>query len=145
RSGRDRRHFQVWGGGFIATGADEGELHKAMDDVRYRVAFYGSTRSYRPVLSAHGWDDLGNELHRMSVQGEWGQMAAKVPDELVHAFAACATHRDLPAAVEKRFGGLTDAIGLGFAKDTPEGLVRELVADLRRIPSVFQGFATSWD
>jgi probable F420-dependent oxidoreductase len=145
RSGRDRRHFQVWGGGFIATGADEGELRKAMDEVRYRVAFYGSTRSYRPVLSAHGWDDLGDELHRMSVRGEWSQMAAKVSDEVVHAFAACATHRDLPAAIEKRFGGLTDAVGLGFAKGTPEGLVRELVADLRRIPSVFQGFATSWD
>src|SRR3990172_2236695 len=90
----------------------------------YRVTFYGSTRSYRPVLSAHGWDDLGNELHRMSVRGEWSQMAAKVSDEVVHAFAACATHRDLPAAVEKRFGGLTDAIGLGFAKDPPAGLAR---------------------
>jgi hypothetical protein len=81
----------------------------------------------------------------MSVRGDWSQMAAKVPDEVVHAFAACATYRDLPAAIEKRFGGLTDAVGLGFSKATPEGLVRELVAELRRIPSAFQGFATRWD
>jgi hypothetical protein len=72
-------------------------------------------------------------------------MAGKVPDEVVHAFAACATHRDLPAAIEKRFGGLTDAIGVGFSRATPEGRVRELVADLRRIPCAFQGFATRWD
>jgi hypothetical protein len=81
----------------------------------------------------------------MSVRGEWERMAAKVPDEVVHAFAACATHADLAPAIEKRFGGLTDAIGLGFGKGTPEGLVRELVADVQRIPSAFQGFATRWE
>ncbi|MEN8180928.1 MAG: TIGR03617 family F420-dependent LLM class oxidoreductase [Myxococcota bacterium] len=78
RSRRDRQHFEIWGGGFIATGATDDDVRRAMDQVRYRIAFYGSTRSYRPVLSIHGWDDLGDKLHRMSVRGEWQDMAAEV-------------------------------------------------------------------
>jgi hypothetical protein len=45
-------------------------------------------------------------------------------------------------AIEARFGGVADAIELNFAPDMPAGLARELVADIRRIPHAFQGFAT---
>jgi probable F420-dependent oxidoreductase len=145
RAGRQRANFEVWGGGFVATGADEEALRRSMEEIRYRIAFYGSTRSYRPVLSAHGWDDLGDKLHRMSIAGQWEGMAAEVPDEVVHAFAACATHAGLAKAVEERFAGLTDSLAVGLGAGTPEGLARELVQDLRRIPSPFRGFATTWD
>src|SRR5262249_22624216 len=71
RAGRDRRHFEVCGGGFVATGRDEAEVARAVETIRYRIAFYGSTRTYLPVLSLHGWDDLGAELHMLSKQGRW--------------------------------------------------------------------------
>jgi len=144
RSGRDRRHFEVWGGGFIATGRTPDEVAKQVEWCRYRVAFYGSTRSYAPVLSIHGWDDLAAKLHEMSKRGQWQQMAAEVPDDVLHEFAAIAPYDQLVGAVEKRFGGLVDAVAIGFPDDTPAGLARELVQDLRRLPQAFEGFPTEW-
>src|SRR5690606_11894107 len=144
QSGRDRARFEVWGGGFIATGADSDEVAKQVEWCRYRIAFYGSTRTYAPVLSLHGWDDLAAKLHEMSKRGQWNEMAAQVPDEVVHTFAAVAPYSGLAAAVEKRFGGLVDAIALGFGESTPDGLARELIQDLQRIPHRFTGFPTDW-
>jgi probable F420-dependent oxidoreductase len=145
RSGRERRHFEVWGGGFIATGATPDEVQRAVEEIRYRIAFYGSTRSYRPVLSVHGWDELGDRLHRMSLRGEWEKMAAEVPEEVVHAFAAVGTHAEIASAVEKRFGGASDTIGFGTGRGTEPGVARELIQDLKRIPCAFEGFAPRWD
>ena len=144
RGGRDRKHFEVWGGGFIATGRDADEVAKQFEWCRYRIAFYGSTRSYSPVLTLHGWDDLAAKLHEMSKRGQWKQMAAQVPDEVVHEFTATAPYSELKQAVEKRFGGLVDSIAFGVPDDVPTGLARELVDDLRAIPQTFQGFPTKW-
>ena len=43
RTGRAREHFEITGGGFVATGKDEEATAKAFEIVRGRVAFYGST------------------------------------------------------------------------------------------------------
>jgi len=144
RSGRDRKHFEVWGGGFIATGETAEQVAKQVEWCRYRIAFYGSTRTYSPVLSLHGWDDLAAKLHEMSKRGQWDRMAAQVPDDVVHEFTAVAPYDRLVGAVEKRFGGLVDSIALGFGEGTPTGLARELVQDLRRVPQAFAGFPTAW-
>jgi probable F420-dependent oxidoreductase len=140
RSGRDRAKFEVWGGGFIATGKDEAEVQKQIEETRYRIAFYGSTRTYQGVLSLHGWDDQAAALHRLSVQGKWQEMAKVVSDEIVEAFTAIAPYDRLVPAIEKRFGGLTDRIALGFPKATPDGLVRELLGDIGKIPAGFRGW-----
>ncbi len=141
RSGRARKSFEIWGGGFVTTGRDEAEVAQQVEWARYRLGFYGSTRSYSPVLRLHGWDDLAAKLHRMSKEGRWNEMAAAVPDEVVHEFCAVATHENLGAAVERRFGGLVDSLAVGFAGGTPDGEIRELLDDLRRIPVAFEGFA----
>jgi probable F420-dependent oxidoreductase len=141
QGGRARESFEVWGGGFIATGPDEASVARQLDDARYRVAFYGSTRSYHGVLAVHGWEDLGQKLHAMSVRGEWARMAAEVPDDVVRTFAAAATYDELRDAIAERFGGLTDTVTLGFSSRTDPGLVREIVEDVRSIPSPFRGFA----
>ena len=143
-SKRDRKTFEFWGGGFIATGPDEAGVQKAIDEVRYRVAFYGSTRSYHGVFQLHGWDDLGMKLHEMSKLGKWNEMAKEVPDEVVRTFAACGTYGEIAKAVEARFGGLADSIALGFPGSTNAGLVKELVQDVKRIPAKFEGYPTSW-
>jgi probable F420-dependent oxidoreductase len=141
RGGRRRACFDLHGGGFIATGADEAALAAAIDRVRRRVSLYASTRTYLPILSLHGLDDLGLELHRLSVEGRWSDMPAAVSDDVVRIFAACGTYREIAGAVEARFGGLADSIDLTFPADTPEGLQRELLTDIRRIPQLFAGFA----
>ncbi len=144
RSGRNRAHFDVFGGGFVVTGPDQKTVADGMEWVRRRIAFYGSTRSYLPILSLHGLDELGLKLHALSVEGRWGEMAAEVPDEVVRIFAACGTHDEIAQAIEARYGGLADAIEINFPVGTPAGLQRELVADIRRIPHAFEGFAAGW-
>ena len=144
RSNRGREHFDVHGGGFIATGPDEATVAGAMERVRRRIGFYGSTRTYLPILALHGLQDLGLKLHRMSVEGRWDAMAAEVPDDAVRIFAACGTYAELPDAIQQRFGGVADSIDLHFPPDTPVGLQRELLTDIHRIPHTFTGFDTNW-
>ncbi|CAG0997873.1 hypothetical protein MYXO_02810 [Myxococcaceae bacterium] len=144
KAGRSRESFQIWGGGFVATGPDMDAVRQQMEWVRYRLAFYGSTRTYSPVLDLHGWHDLSEKLHRMSKEGRWKEMAREVPDEVVHEFTACATWRDLAPALEKRFGGLSDAIAIGFPDGTPAAAIRDVLADAKRVASRFEGFPKQW-
>ncbi len=141
RGGRERAHFDLHGGGFVATGPDAASVSRAMDWVRQRVALYGSTRTYLPILTLHGLEELGARLHRLSVEGRWNEMAAEVSDDVVRIFAACGPYSEIAAAIEMRFGGLADAIELNFPPDAPPGLQRELLADIRKIPHAFEGFA----
>ena len=57
-AGRPRGELDVCGGGFIATGPDEETVTRNRERIRYRVAFYASTRTYEPVMAMHGWEDL---------------------------------------------------------------------------------------
>lgn len=141
RGGVAREHFDIHGGGFVATGPDEAAVHGAMEQVRRRIAFYASTRTYRPILALHGLDELGPALHRLSLEGRWDEMPALISDDVVRLFAACATYSDLAVAVATRFGGLTDTIDVNFPAAAPAGFQRELIADIRRIPHIFTGFA----
>src|SRR5690606_676075 len=112
RSGRKREEFELIGGGFIATGPDEAAVRERMDWVRYRVAFYGSTRTYHGVFAVHGLEDLGLKLHRMSLEGKWSEMAKEVPDDVVRLFAAVGTYDRIADAIAERFGGIADWITL---------------------------------
>ena len=47
------------------------------------------------------------ELHRLSVQQKWTEMAKHVNEEMVHAFAAVGTYADIARVIKKRFAGST--------------------------------------
>ena len=94
RSGRSRLNFDVHGGGFVCTGPDDATVAAEMEKARRRIGFYGSTRTYLPILALHGLEDLGAKLHRMSVEGQWDRMGAEVSDDTVRIFAACGTYND---------------------------------------------------
>jgi probable F420-dependent oxidoreductase len=139
KGGRARNEFEIWGGGFISTGPDEESVAKQREWVRYRIGFYGSTRSYLPVLEAHGWEELGAKLNGMARAGQWKEMPAEIPDEVLDEFTVSATWKDLAPAVEQRFGGVSDSITLEApAADAGlDGEFGELLTDLKRIPSPF--------
>ena len=142
RGGRNRANFDVFGGGFVVTGPDQETVAAGIERVRQRVAFYGSTRSYLPILSLHGLDELGLKLHGMSLDGRWNEMTSEVSDDVVRIFAACGIYGEIARVIEERFGGVADAIEINFPVDTPAGLERELLTDIRRIPHTFTGFDT---
>ena len=116
---------------------------EGMERARSRIAFYGSTRSYAPILALHGLEELGAKLHAMSMQGRWGEMAGEVGDDVVRIFAACGTYAEIARAVELRYGGVADAIEVNFPADAPAGLQRELLTEIRRIPHRFAGLRHS--
>jgi len=142
RGGRNRANFDVFGGGFVVTGPDQETVAAGIERVRQRVAFYGSTRSYLPILSLHGLDELGLKLHGMSLDGRWNEMTSEVSDDVVRIFAACGIYGEIARAIEERFGGVADAIEISFPVDTPAGLQRELLTDIQRLPHIFAGFDT---
>jgi alkanesulfonate monooxygenase SsuD/methylene tetrahydromethanopterin reductase-like flavin-dependent oxidoreductase (luciferase family) len=144
RGGRKRENFDVHGGGFVITGPDEASVGAGMETVRRRIGFYGSTRTYMPILALHGLQDLGLKLHRMSVEDRWSEMGAQVPDDVVRIFAACGTYAEIAGAIEQRYGGVADSIDLEFPSEAPVGSRREILADIRRIPHAFTGFAAGW-
>jgi probable F420-dependent oxidoreductase len=139
QAGRERSQYEISGGGFLATGRDDAAVAQRLEWVRQRVAFYGSTPAYYPVLAAHGLEDLGHKLNALTRQGKWNDMAREVPDDVVHLFAAIGRHDEIVAAIERRFGGLVDALtlrGEGVGDVPPD-----LVQDIRELPHAFRGFA----
>ena len=137
-SGRSRSDLDVCGGGFIMTGPDEETVMKNREWARYRVSFYGSTPGYRPVMSLHGWDDLADKLLHMTKTGQWKKMAAEVPDDVLDHFGVSATYDRLPAAIEERFGGISDTVEIAFEDDTDPDLAKEVLSQVRAITSGFE-------
>jgi probable F420-dependent oxidoreductase len=141
-AGKSFENFEISGGGFVATGPDNAAVREAAEQVRYRVAFYGSTPAYRGVFDLHGVGDLGMKLTDMSKQGQWSQMAAQIPDDVLDLFVARATYDNPPAAIEKRYGGIVDTVSIDFAPGTTPAARRATIAAIQRIPSPFKRFRT---
>ena len=139
KNGRKRENYEISGGGFLATGPDDATVARMFEWVRERVAFYGSTQAYWPVFAVHGIEDLGHKLNALTRQGKWGEMAKEVPDDVAHLFAAVGRHDQIVAAIDRRFGGLVDALTL--RGDGAGEVPPDLVQDIRRLPHAFRGFA----
>jgi probable F420-dependent oxidoreductase len=137
KAGRPRENYEISGGGFLATGPDDESVARRFEWVRTRVAFYGSTPAYYPVFAVHGLEDLGLKLNAMVRQGKWSELAGQVPDDVAHLFAAVGRHDEIVGAIERRFGGLADALTLrgdGVGEVPPD-----LVQDIRRVPHQYRG------
>jgi probable F420-dependent oxidoreductase len=141
--GKSFENFEITGGGFVATGPDQAAVREAAEKVRYRVAFYGSTPAYRGVFDLHGVGDLGARLTEMSKQGQWSEMAAQVPDDVLDLFVARATYDELPGAIEKRYGGIVDTVSIDFTPGTEAATRRGVIAAVQRIPSRFRNFTAA--
>jgi probable F420-dependent oxidoreductase len=132
QSGRSRRDFTYTTSTFVIIGDTEEERAAARQAVRQQVAFYASTRTYGPVLAAHGWQDIAQHLHRKSVEGDWTGMARLITDEMVDAYAVTGTYADIASRVKERYAGLLDRIS--FYQPHQPGL------DDQRLPRVIKEF-----
>ena len=52
--------------------------------------------------------------------------------------------RQVAQALLGRTADADDAIQVGFAAGTPDGLARDLISDLRAIPNPYEGVKASW-
>jgi len=131
RSGRDRRDFQLMSPVFVVTGERESELEAAAAATRKQIAFYGSTPAYRKVLELHGWGDLQDELHRLSLRGDWDAMGSLIDDEILDAFAVVAPIDELAAKLRDRCAGAIDRVLVGFPKSVSGARVGAILDELR--------------
>ena len=111
-AGRSSGAFVYTTATFAVVGDTEAEIAEARQAVKQQIAFYASTRTYEPVLAAHGWQDLTPQLHRKSIEGDWKGMADSITDEMVDAFAVTGTYADIGRKIKDRYAGLLDRTAL---------------------------------
>jgi probable F420-dependent oxidoreductase len=133
-SGRTRADVTISLPGLVVTGRTEEEHAAAADAARATIAFYGSTPAYRPVLELHGWDALGEELHRLSTtrrEDRWTAMRDLVDDEVLHTFAVVAAPTELGRRVLDRYDGVVDRFSVYSGGTAPLSVYDPLVTALR--------------
>ncbi len=119
-------------------------VERMSDYIRFRIAFYCSTKAYWNVLKLHGMEELGLKLRPFPAQNRWDEMAAQIPDDVLRLFAVVGTHDGRGSDREPASGGLTDAISLFIPTDTEPGPLGEIAQDVRRIETPFQAYSNDW-
>ncbi len=135
KAGRNADRIKVTGGGFIITGPNRDSIRAMEPEVRKRIAFYASTRSYFPVLESHGFLEIGHELHEMSLKGQWAEMAELVSDEMLDAFSVSGEYDEIADRFVDRYGGLLDEVSFTLVceKQPEEAQMRKMVRRLQEL------------
>ncbi len=134
KAGRSLKDVEIAGLGFIITGKTTSDLTRAAEPVRRQIAFYASTRTYRPVLDVHGWGDAGDKLFEMSNRGEWDAMAKLITDDMLEQFCTIATYEELVPRLLKHYRGITTRASFSIPVRIPEdeeklkSMIRQLQA-----------------
>lgn len=128
KGGRKRTDLQVSVTAFVATNAEE-EMN-----VRAQIAFYASTPSYRPVLSLHGWEEVGERLSALAARYEWNQMPDLITREMLETFAVIAPSSHLAESLVERYEGFADRLTLylPFVPGERDDFWRSLLAIMSR-------------
>ena len=106
----DLEGFEIVGPSFVVTGSNDKELEAASAGTRQQIAFYGSTPAYKPVLDAHGWGGLQDELNTMSKAGKWVEMGNLIDDEILNTFAVVGGPEQIAPELHRRYGDVIQRI-----------------------------------
>jgi probable F420-dependent oxidoreductase len=109
----------------IATGESDEAIEHAIEQVRGRIAFYGSTPGYKMVLEHHGWGDLQEALNRLMKARRTDEMASLVDDEVLAEFAVMGAPDEIGPQLLARYGDIVDRLSI-----QPEGLSETALGDL---------------
>jgi probable F420-dependent oxidoreductase len=111
-SRRSRKDFAYAAACFVVVGDTERERAQNAQAVKQQIAFYASTRTYEPVLAAHGWEGIAHELHEKSLEGDWTGMTRLVTDEMLDTIAVSGTYESIGRKLRERYTGLLERISL---------------------------------
>ena len=110
RSGRTLADLEIAFPLMMVAADTEAERAAGVTGMRARLAFYGSTPAYRPVLEAHGWGDLQTELNLLSKRGDWETMSSLITDEMVDELCVVGSRAEIPGLVQRRYGDVVHRI-----------------------------------
>src|SRR5918997_187044 len=111
-AGRDPRQVELATSAFVIPTRNGEEAAEQRESVRAQISFYASTPTYRTVLEAHGWEEVGGRLGIMAREKKWREMPALITDEMLAAFAVEAAPDEIGAALKERYDGLMDRVAL---------------------------------
>jgi probable F420-dependent oxidoreductase len=134
RAGRSRDDLEVTCPGFVIVDDGGDGVAARITAVRRQIAFYGSTPAYRPVLALHGWGELADRLHALSVttdEGRWAAMGDLIDDEVLNTFAVIGHPQDAGAELKRRYGDIVDRVNVPRADALTPDQVRDLLSGLR--------------
>lgn len=135
KAGRSLADIDINGGGYIITGPNEEHIQKSRQEVKNAISFYASTRSYAPVMNAHGWNDTAQKLYRMSVEGKWPEMGAQITDEMLDEFAIVGGYDEIIDKVKATYGPFASSLSFsipvnsGEDEETLKDMIARLQAD----------------
>src|ERR687889_1246916 len=109
---RDRGQVTLATSAFVITGENEERATEQRESVRAQISFYASTPTYRAVLEAHGWTEVGERLGTLAREKKWREMPALITDEMLAAYAIEAAPDEIGAALRERYEGLIDRVAL---------------------------------
>lgn len=127
--GKSLAEFQLDYAPMLATGETEEALQAAIDQVRDRIAFYGCTVAYRPVLELHGWGALQDELIALNKAHRKAEMAALIDDEILHTIAIVGEPTAVVDEMQRRLGGIIHRTGFGgirLSEETVASMLQRL-------------------
>ena len=117
---RDPSEIILGGGGFIITGPNQASLEKQKEEIRRRISFYSSTRTYFPVLETHDLQEVGERLHKLSVEGRWDDMPNLVTDDMLGIFAIIGLYDEIAPKFRERYGNLLDEVTFSMRTTSTE-------------------------
>jgi probable F420-dependent oxidoreductase len=111
-SGRDAEQVVLATSAFVISGENEEQAAEQRESVRAQISFYASTPTYRTLLEAHGWEEVGERLGKMAREKKWREMPALVTEEMLAAFAVEAAPDEIGGALKERYEDLIDRVAL---------------------------------
>ena len=131
RAGRNPAEVELMAAPMVAVLDDEERVPEILGAIRKKLAFYGSTPAYRPVLDLHGWGDLQDELRGMSLRGEWDAMADRITEEQLHTLAIVGTSTEVAQSLVEQYDGLCAWVSPYTPDVEVTDLVDRVVAEVR--------------
>jgi probable F420-dependent oxidoreductase len=111
-AGRDPGQVELATSAFVIPTGNAEEAAEQRESVRAQISFYASTPTYRTVLEAHGWEEVGERLGSMAREKKWRDMPALITDDMLAAFAIEAAPDEIGPALRDRYVGLIDRVAL---------------------------------
>ena len=98
--------------------------------MRSRIAFYGCTVAYKPVLDIHGWGELQTDLIALNRQHRTDEMSQLITDEMVKTIAVVGDPESVIDQMIARFDGNIARSGFTAEGIEPDRM-KELIGRLR--------------
>ncbi len=114
KTGRQRKDISLASLAFVVVGRNDEELNTVREAARRQIAFYGSTRTYKPVFDAHGWGDVTMRLNEKTAKGDWAGMPKEITDDMLEVFTVSGTYGNIAPKVKASYEGLLDRVAFYF-------------------------------